>query len=77
VLVVVWAFLENTIMTPWDIFRKWERDMSFIAPEEIGVMMAKTSRAITACEDIFRQGRTSERGRRRSRRGAAEASPGV
>ncbi len=40
-------------MTPYDIYKKWEADLSYVAPEEFGVMMAKTSRAITACEDVF------------------------
>ena len=63
VLVILWAFLESKIMTPYDIYRKWERDMSFTAPEELGIMMAKTSRAITACEDIFdKAGPQSEAG---------------
>lgn len=63
VLVIIWALLEKIAMTPWDIFRKWEQDMSFIAPEEVGIMLAKTSRAITACEDIFdKYGPQSEAG---------------
>lgn len=53
VLLVVWIALERTVMTPYDIYRKWKAEVSYVAPEEIGIMMAKTSRAITAVEDIF------------------------
>lgn len=40
-------------MTPYDIYRKWKSDLTYVAPEELGVLLAKTSRAITAVEDIF------------------------
>jgi hypothetical protein len=53
VLLIAWAALEKSIMTPYDIYRKWEQDVTFVAPEELGVLLAKTSRAISACEDIF------------------------
>jgi hypothetical protein len=53
VLLIIWALLGKTVMTPYDIYRKWEKDITFVAPEEFGILMAKTSRAITACEAIF------------------------
>lgn len=40
-------------MTPFDIYRQWLADINCIAPEELGLHMAKTSRAITAVEDIL------------------------
>ncbi len=52
-LLVVWYALEKKTMTPYDIYRKWKSQLSYVAPEEIGIMMAKTSRAITAVEEIF------------------------
>ena len=52
-VLVIWYCLEKTIMTPYDIYRKWEADILYIAPEDLPLMMVKTSRAITACENIF------------------------
>jgi hypothetical protein len=52
-LLIFWYLLEKTIMTPYDIYRKWKADIIYVAPEEVGVLLAKTSRAITAVEDIF------------------------
>lgn len=63
VIVVVWFLLDGKVMTPWDIYRKWERDVMYIAPEEVGILLAKTSRAITACEDVYdKSGPYSEAG---------------
>lgn len=53
VLLIVWIVLERSVMTPYDIYRKWKADINYVAPEELGVLLAKTSRAITAVEDIF------------------------
>jgi hypothetical protein len=53
VILICWVLLERTIMTPYDIYRKFERDILYVAPEEVGILLAKTSRAITACEEIF------------------------
>jgi hypothetical protein len=52
-LLLIWYAMEKKAMTPYDIYRKWKSDLTYIAPEETGIMLAKTSRAIRAVEDIF------------------------
>lgn len=53
VLLAVWYVLEKKAMTPYDIYRKWKVDINYVAPEEVGILIAKTKRAISAVEDIF------------------------
>lgn len=63
ILLIIWYLLEKRIMTPYDIYRKWEADILYVAPEELSILLVKTSRAITAVEDIFdRCGPRSEAG---------------
>ena len=49
-------------MTPYDIYRNWKSSLSYIAPEDTQIMMAKTTRAIRAVEEIFNQGPNTEAG---------------
>lgn len=47
-------------MTPWDIYRKWKIDLSFIPPEGISLMLGKTCAAIKLCEEIHDAGVQTE-----------------
>ena len=47
-------------MTPYDIYRHWEDQICFVAPEQRGILLAKTRMAIKKCEDIFDQGANTE-----------------
>lgn len=40
-------------MTPFDIYRKWESDITYTPPEEICLLLVKTSRAITRVEEVY------------------------
>lgn len=43
-------------MTPYDILRKWESDLTYISPEDIGLRLVKTMAAIQKCEKIILAG---------------------
>lgn len=47
-------------MTPYDIYRKWKIELSFIPPEGIGIMIVKTCSAIKLCEIIHDAGVMTE-----------------
>lgn len=56
VILIVWFLLESKVMTPFDIMRKWESDMTYISPEDIDLRLAKTAIAIEKCNKIIEQG---------------------
>lgn len=53
VILIIWYVLQEVVVTPYDIYRKWKSEITYVAPEEFGVLLAKTSRAIRQVEDIF------------------------
>lgn len=56
VILLVWYGLERTKpMTPHDIYEKWKANLIYIAPEEVGVKLAKTQKVIRQVEEIFDQ----------------------
>ncbi len=52
-LLILWYLLEKRVMTPYDLYNKWKSNISYVAPEEAAIKLAKTRATIRAVQDIF------------------------